>query len=112
MRRGALMSCLRTGQEHCGFKDIHTFLQRLPEPVLKKNHCMTYAAAIKARRTLTPLFLAGNSTPTIPHKFSKRKDSGLQMVGEAAMSMRLICGCGSLDSANPAWWSDHQANFY
>ncbi len=23
-----------------------------------------------------PLFLAGNSTPTIPHIFSKRKDSG------------------------------------
>jgi hypothetical protein len=28
------------------------------------------------RAPLIPLFLAGNSTPTIPHKFSKRKDSG------------------------------------
>jgi hypothetical protein len=26
---------------------------------------------------LIPLFLAGNSTPTIPHMFSKRKESGL-----------------------------------
>ena len=28
------------------------------------------------RVPLMPLFLAGNSTPTIPHIFSKRKDSG------------------------------------
>jgi hypothetical protein len=28
------------------------------------------------RAPLIPLFLAGNSTPTIPHMFSKRKDSG------------------------------------
>ncbi len=25
---------------------------------------------------LIPLFLAGKSTPTVPHMFSKRKDSG------------------------------------
>jgi hypothetical protein len=28
------------------------------------------------RAPLFPLFLAGNSTPTIPHMLSKRKDSG------------------------------------
>jgi hypothetical protein len=28
------------------------------------------------RVPLIPLFLAGNSTPTIPHMFNKRKDSG------------------------------------
>ncbi len=28
------------------------------------------------RVPLIPCFLAGNSTPTIPHKFSKRRDSG------------------------------------
>ncbi len=28
------------------------------------------------RVPLIPLFLAGNSTPTIPHMFSKRKDPG------------------------------------
>ena len=31
------------------------------------------------RGTLIPLFLAGNSTPTIPHKFSKHKKSGFPM---------------------------------
>jgi hypothetical protein len=28
------------------------------------------------RVPLIPLYLAGNSTPTIPHMFNKRKDSG------------------------------------
>ncbi len=28
---------------------------------------------------LMPLFLAGNATPTIPHLYSKRKDSGFPM---------------------------------
>ena len=32
------------------------------------------------RVPLIPLFLAGNSTPTIPHKFSKHKGSGFPMV--------------------------------
>ena len=31
------------------------------------------------RVPLMPLFLAGNSTPTIPHLYSKRKDSGFPM---------------------------------
>ncbi len=31
---------------------------------------------MEGRVPLIPLFLAGNSTPTIPHKFSKRKESG------------------------------------
>jgi hypothetical protein len=31
---------------------------------------------MESRVPLIPLFLAGNSTPTIPHMFSKRKDSG------------------------------------
>jgi hypothetical protein len=34
------------------------------------------AANMAGRVPLIPLFLAGNSTPTIPHMFSKRKDSG------------------------------------
>jgi hypothetical protein len=34
------------------------------------------AANILGRVPLIPLFLAGNSTPTISHMFSKRKDSG------------------------------------
>ena len=31
------------------------------------------------RVPLMPLFLAGNSTPTIPHLYSKRKDTGFPM---------------------------------
>ena len=31
------------------------------------------------RVPLTPLFLAGNATPTIPHMYTKRKDSGFPM---------------------------------
>ncbi len=49
-----------------------------------------------------PLFLAGNSTPTIPHLFSKHKGSGFP-VGSAdtaaAMCMRSTC----LGAASPAW---------
>jgi hypothetical protein len=40
--------------------------------------CLYVALAenMVGRVPLIPLFLAGNSTPTIPHMFSKRKDSG------------------------------------
>ena len=34
------------------------------------------AANMVGRVPLIPLFLAGNSTPTIPHKYSKHKSSG------------------------------------
>ncbi len=44
-------------------------------------YCLYVAPAENkvGRVPLIPLFLTGNSTPTIPHnlKFSKRKDSGL-----------------------------------
>jgi hypothetical protein len=63
------------------------------------------------RVPLIPLFLADNLTPTIPHMFSKSKDSGFMAVptllqrkdGGAAISMRSTCGCGSLGVASPAW---------
>ena len=52
--------------------------------------CLYVAPAenMVGRVPLIPCFLAGNSTPTIPHKFSKRRDSGF--------SVRLcrLCGCG------------------
>ena len=40
--------------------------------------CLNVApvANVQGRVPLIPLFLAGNSTPTIPHKFSKHKGSG------------------------------------
>ena len=34
------------------------------------------ASCMVGRVPLIPLFLAGNSTPTIPHKFRKHKSSG------------------------------------
>ena len=45
------------------------------------------------RVPLIPLFLAGNSTPTIPHMFSKRKDSGFPY------------GCTDSAAANGRWGS-------
>ena len=43
--------------------------------------CLYVAPAenMVGRVPLMPLFLAGNSTPTIPHLYSKRKDSGFPM---------------------------------
>ena len=43
--------------------------------------CLYVAPAenMVGRVPLIPLFLAGNTTPTIPHVFSKRKDSGFPM---------------------------------
>ncbi len=57
------------------------------------------------RVPLMPLFLADNSTPTIPHIFSKHKDSGFPYgcADAAAMSMKSTRGCGSLGLASPAW---------
>ncbi len=49
---------------------------KLYEP--SPTHCL-YVADVQnmvGRVPLMPLFLAGNSTPTIPHIFSKRKDTG------------------------------------
>ncbi len=43
------------------------------------------------RVPLIPLFLAGNSTPTIPHKFSKHKASGFPM-GCADSASRVLTG--------------------
>ena len=37
------------------------------------NNCLNYSSV------LIPLFLAGNSTPTLPHKFSKHKGSAFPM---------------------------------
>jgi hypothetical protein len=45
-------------------------------------HVLVYFTLIYnvvGRVPLIPLFMAGNSTPTIPHKFSKHKSSGFSM---------------------------------
>ncbi len=67
---------------------------------------------MEGRVPITPLFLAGNSTPTIPHMFGKRKDSGFPFVcadaaaaggRRAVMAMRITPGCGSVGVASHAW---------
>jgi hypothetical protein len=49
---------------------------KLYEPSPTPCLCVAMAENMVGRVPLIPLFLAGNSTPTIPHMFSKRKDSG------------------------------------
>ncbi len=39
-------------------------------------HVLTSCLNMMGRVRLMPLFLAGNSTPTIPHKYSQHKRSG------------------------------------
>ncbi len=63
------------------------------------------------RLSLITLFQAGNSTPTIPHKYSSTRELASQraavtllplMDAVAAMCTRLTRGCGSLDVASSA----------
>ena len=35
------------GQEHSGFKNVHSFLAKLPVPVTKKSRSMTHAQALE-----------------------------------------------------------------
>jgi hypothetical protein len=68
------------------------------------------------RVPLMPLFLAGNATATMPHLYSKRKESGFPLgCADAAAvdgrrgsnvyepSMRSTRGCGNLGVASRAW---------
>jgi hypothetical protein len=85
-----------------------------PSPTL----CL-YVAPVEnmvGRVSVIPCFLAqaGNSTPTIPHMFSKRKDSGFpfgcadtaaadgRRGSNVPMFMRSTRGCSSLGAASPA----------
>ena len=45
------------------------------------------------RAPLIPLFLAGNSTPTIPHKFSKHRVSGFPLGCADSAALDGRCGC-------------------
>ncbi len=51
-------------------------MTKLYEPL--PTHCLHVAPAANmvGRVPLIPLFLAGNSTPTIPHQYSQHKRSG------------------------------------
>ena len=56
-----------------------------------------------SRVPLIPCFLAGNSTPTIPHKFSKCRDSGFPFscAESAAVDERLG---SNMHEVNPWLW--------
>ena len=55
------------------------------------------------RVPLIPLFLAGNSTPTIQHKYSKRRDSGFPM-GCADAAAENGRRCSNVYEVNPWLW--------
>ena len=68
-------------------------------------------ANVLGRVPLIPLFLAGKSTPTIPHKFSKNKEPGFPMGtadtadadGVRGSNVYEVLGSGCLRAASPAW---------
>ncbi len=55
------------------------------------------------RVPLIPLFLAGNSTPTIPHKYSKNKSSGFPMCSCDTAAADGRCG-SNVYEVNPWLW--------
>ncbi len=61
-------------------------------------YCLYVVSAenMVGRALLIPLFLAGNSTPTIPHKFKKRNDSGFPFGCASA--------AGNVYEVNPWLW--------
>jgi hypothetical protein len=111
--------------------DLHKRMNKAGAGVVKlyefpPPHCLYVAPAESMVGTMflliplflagIPLFLAGNTTPTIPHVYNKRKDSGFPMgcadaaaldggrgTAAAAMSMRSTCGCGSSGAESHAW---------
>ena len=76
--------CLPCKPIHGPMEDAEVIKLYDPSPI----PCLYVApvANVLGRVPLIPLFLAGNSTPTIPHKFSKHKGSAFPM--------------GSADTAN------------
>jgi hypothetical protein len=87
----------------------------LYEPGSIQCHYVAPVDHMVGRVPLNPLFLAGNSTPTIPHKFSKHKGSGFPMgCADSAASdggrgsnvyevNTCQVGCGTLAVASHAW---------
>ena len=67
--------------------------------------CLYVAPAenMVGRVPLMPLFLAGNATPTIPHLYSKRKDSGFPMGCADTASVDGRRG-GNVYEVNPWLW--------
>jgi hypothetical protein len=73
---------------------LTTLFEPSPTPYLY----VAPAVNMVGRVPLIPLFLAGNSNPTIPHKYSKHKNSGFPM--------------GSSDTAAQDGWRDSNVTVY
>jgi hypothetical protein len=57
----------------------HAGVTKLFEPMPAPCLYLAPAANMVGRVPLIPLFLAGNSTPTIPHKYNQHKRSGFSL---------------------------------
>ncbi len=53
------------------------------------TQCFDYLFQHGGQVPLIPLFLAGNSTPTIPHQYSQHKRSGFLVGSSAALAVTL-----------------------
>jgi hypothetical protein len=74
-----------------------------PTPCLRVNVADVQNMVGRVPPSLIPLFLAGNSTPTIPHMFSKRKDSGFQYGCADAAATDGLLG-SNVYEVNPLLW--------
>jgi hypothetical protein len=66
-------------------------------------HVLTSCFNMMSRVQLMPLFLAGNSTPTIPHKYCQHKRSGFR-VGTCATAAADGRRCSNMYEVNPWLW--------
>jgi hypothetical protein len=86
--RPVLMTCCSTWYSSNTFEELKLPIKGPMEDagviklyVPSPTPCLYVAPVenITGRVPLFPLFLAGNSTPTVPHCYSKRKDTGFPM---------------------------------
>ncbi len=66
-------------------------------------HVLTSCFNMMGRVQLMPLFLAGNSTPTIPHKYSQHKRSGFPVGTCDTAAADGWCG-SNMYEVNPWLW--------
>ncbi len=78
-------------------------MTKLYEPIPTFCLCIAPAACIVGRVPLIPLFLVGNSTPTIPHKYSQHKRSGFP-VGSCDTAAAGGLHCSNVYEENTWLW--------
>jgi hypothetical protein len=90
--RSPLFSSVPLKSPRCPSRGPWRMIKLYYEPSPSLCLCVAPARNLVGRVPLTPLFLDGNSTPTIPHKFSKSKDSGFPFgCANSAAVDRLSC---------------------